>query len=535
MIASRSVRRKFPEESKGAIKMFTAQKLKDLVDRKKYAGSIQEVTRLLATADQESFVLDRAMLRSSLSDMVKRILSQREESFTAGTLTSLIDRASSLSVLGAGQVSEAYKLVREGYGACSWEKGNGPALLEWEKAGLALWSASLWHGYPTGRFHKLCLNILSRETPRWSVAVRLAWCVLNDPVTKMDPALVSRMEGIINEHLVEKSLKELAEVANSKLYSSESSIVRKFALLAIAQRATSAAALKEDNRIPSQLLSAWTEQRSMPENEDLFGQALAQCVRTGVNPHLLLEAVSTLDLSRKVDMKVLRRTVFGKQTWKPSLEQLCSLSLSFSCLGFNDLEATSFLSHHLNEVLINRNPAYHAPAGEAGTAAEIWKIGVWYSFLTATAGETTTSAAFLDSYRELSKKIASGMWDDQGEFVVPKQGGGIAPNHRAIKSVLSQSLSSLGISNLHNVHLVNTPFSATLCLPDRDVVLILVDEKDVTSAGGFIGPIKTMKTILDAKGLKCKLLSVTHWEQLHASLSQDDFLASLLRLIQDSM
>jgi len=501
----------------GAFKMFNSQKLKELIEKRKYAGSISEVLRLLATADQENFLLDRAMLRSPLADMVKRILSQREESFDASSLTGVIDHASSLNVLSQNQVTEAFKVVR----------ASEPSS-EWEKACLALWSASLWHGFPAVKFHSMCLRLLSGENLRWSSAVRLAWCVLNDPVTKMDPSLVLKVETIIKSSLEEKSLKELAELANSKLYSAESSVVRKAALEAIASRATSEAVVKEDNRIPSQLLCAWTEQRTMPEDTEFFGKVLNQCVRTGLNVHVLFEAVSTLNLGAKVDMQLLKRAVFGKISWKPSLEQQTSLCLSFAALGFNDLESTSFLAHHLNEILIKRNPDYHLPE----RLSQLWKVGVWYSFVTATANETT-AAAFLDTYRELSKKIASGMWDSQGDFVAKETRP--PPNVRAIRTVISQGLSSLGIANLQNVHVINTPYTASLLLPDREMVIALVDEKDVlTHSNEFIGEIQTMKNVVQAKGLSCKLLRVTEWEQSHASSTQDEFLASLLALTQSN-
>lgn len=518
--------RKVMPVSNDRIRMFTVQKLRDLIEKKKHEGSISEVIRVLATAEQEGFLLDREALKPSLTELVRRVFTQSDEKLGAGPLTTVIDHASSLGAITNGQVGEAFKLVKAG---CE-ESSDQSDVHEWEKSGLALWSASLWHGFSTVRFHKLCLRLLSREDSlRWSIAVRLAWCVMSDPVTKMDPALVSKVEGIVNGHLVEKSLKELAQLANSKLYSAESSVVRKAALLAIAQRATSETAIKEDNRIPSQLLSAWTEQRSMPANTELFGKVFSQCVRSGLNPHLLLEAVATLNLSSMVDMNLLRETVFGNEGWKPSLEQLTSLCASFSALGFNDIEATSFLAHHLDQVFIHRDPDYFLPV----RLADMWKIGVWYSFVTATASETT-AAAFLDSYRELSKKIASGMWDSGGEFVA-KQLTATPPNVRAMRMVISQSLSSLGISNMQNVHLVNTPYVASLYLPDREgggMVLSLVQEKDCIGQGGFVGEVHAMNTIVNAKGIKCKLVPVTEWEQKHASLSQDEFLAAVLQLIQ---
>ena len=213
----------------------------------------------------------------------------------------------------------------------------------------------------------------------------------------------------------------------------------------------------------------------------------------------------------------------------PSLDQLATLSLSFASLGLDDIESMSFIANHLDQCLVARNPRY---AYSANFSDRFWKIGVWYTYVSLAAPETAR-AALTDAHRELTQRIASGMWDHQGAFVKKDSvGSKLTPAERSMRNVISQNLASLGISALPHVHIVNTPYIADLFLPDRDLAIAFVAERDLLSDGRIAGQTALMQRLVDGKGYRLRLLRVADWERKYLEESQEEFIASLLGTIQ---
>jgi hypothetical protein len=156
------------------------------------------------------------------------------------------------------------------------------------------------------------------------------------------------------------------------------------------------------------------------------------------------------------------------------------------------------------------------------------KVGAWYAYVLS-AGSEGTVAAITDAYKELSSKIASQMWEPTGAYV-QTAANRMDPTERTLRTVVSQSLASLGISSHPNAHIVNTPYVASLLLPDRDVALFFTS--DSLSDGRLVGQTRLMASLVEKRGYRVRLLPTAEWERKFAAESQDEFLASLLKLIQ---
>jgi hypothetical protein len=114
------------------------------------------------------------------------------------------------------------------------------------------------------------------------------------------------------------------------------------------------------------------------------------------------------------------------------------------------------------------------------------------------------------------------MWDNQGRFVRKElKASRLAPTDRTMRKVILESLTSLGITAMRNVHVVNTPFVAPMFLPDSDLV-ILFDGSDC----------EVMRSVIEARGYHIAVLETSEWERKYMEQSQDDFLANLLSAIQ---
>ena len=366
------------------------------------------------------------------------------------------------------------------------------------------------------------MSLLNRESLDWPVLTRLAWCVYNDAATKTDPSAKARLDAVVSSRLSSMNLIELANLTKSQ-ESPEFSVMCRFVLDAIAERAQSIEALSQDRRLPALLVTAWTHQRYIPADSALFSATFARAVKIGINPDAVFEAAAVL--RSPINVHLLKSKLMGIDQYKPSMNQLSSLCLSFATLGLSDIESTSFLARHLHECLVSRNRAYHV---EADSRRNLHKVGAWYAHVLA-SGSAATVAALTDAYKELSSSIASEMWEQKGRFVIASSER-LDPAERAVRTVIAQSLASLGINSVPHAHIVNTPYVASLLLPDRDIALMLVS--DVLSDGRFVGPTKLMETILVARGYHVRLMNTSEWEQRYTSESQDEFLGSLLKLIQ---
>jgi hypothetical protein len=509
-------------KSKGGSSDISVSGFVDLVNAKRDISNIEEMIRLLALADTEKFVQQRGDLRVPLSQLFHKVLGAKAGKFSLSHLCSIVDHASSLNILTQADVNTIFSQIES-------MRVDTADSFKVDKIVLGLWGASLWHGFPTARFQNKGLAILSKQEVHLPDIARLSWCIYNDPLTKLDPGLKARVDGLVKSHLKGMSLKQLAEIGQKRL--PEFSVVREQVLNEITKKITMISDLREDNRLPSQLLVAWMVQRTIPQDREFFLEVVRRCVQNRVNPDLVFEAVATLDLKDHVNMDELKKSLFRVEGWVPTVDQLSSLCHSFSTLGLFDLESTSFLARHLTEVLVNQNPVYHS---DRHSVLNYWKIGAWYAAVVAQGSESTT-AALQDGFRDLCTRIASGMWDNSGRFVRKVARTKIPPNERAIRSVVSQSLASLGIPTLSQIHIVNTPFIVPLLIPDKDVVLSLIPDEQVLESGEVVGQENLVKEIMESRGYQVRLLKVSEVESRHASESQDEFLAFLIRVIQSDV
>ena len=507
----------------------TASRLGELIVRGTDSASIKGALKLLATADRGEFQVDRPRFRRDLAQLVHQVIHKNLKAFNPVDMVEFVDHASNLNALTKEDVNFMTRMVKTRL--TNQAESNTLRSAGWEECALSLWAASLWRGFPSDQFPALCLSLLSNGDLPWRTLTRLAWCVKNDRATKSDPSVFARLSEALESHLSGLSLHQLSELSTAKAPASgEYGVGRKAVLDMIARKATTREAIKEDNRIPSQLLSAWTEQRVVPSDPQFFADVLARCIKATLQPHAVLECVATLGYPNELmGVADIKRCVRNAGDWVPSLDQLATLSLSFASLGLDDIESMSFIANHLDQCLVARNPRY---AYSANFSDRFWKIGVWYTYVSLAAPETAR-AALTDAHRELTQRIASGMWDHQGAFVRKDSvGSKLTPAERSMRNVISQNLASLGISALPHVHIVNTPYIADLFLPDRDLAIAFVAERDLLSDGRVAGQTALMQRLVEGKGYRLRLLRVADWERKYLEESQEEFIASLLGTIQ---
>ncbi len=487
----------------------------DLLQSKTGHTTIEELMKLLAVADNQRFIQQKGDMRVPLNQIYRRVMDAKTSKLTPTQLVTIIDHASNLNILSQSDVTEMYNHV-------STHFDDPDSLTMSDKCMLALWTASLWHGYPTERFHRKALRMMGKKEVHIGTLARLAWCVYQDPGTKIDPSVKARVDGLVEHYLRELDLREMIKLAQTK--SNEYSVIRRLALTHISRRVSTTAELRVDNRIPSQLLTAWMLERALPENTEFVNEVVRRSVMNGVNVDAVFEAVAVLNLP--VEPSKLFRSI--KRDRRLSVDQITSLCLSFATLKLFDLEATAFLAGHLSEILIHHNVDYHLTST---SSLDFWKIGAWYAYVLRSASPSTV-AALEDGYRDLCTRIASGMWDNQGRFVHRVERAKLPPNERAVRSIVAQSLASLGISTLSQVHIVNTPYTAPLFIPDKDMVLLLVSEDRILPSGELVGNESLKKSVIEGKGYQVRIMKVPEVEMKHVSESQDEFLAYLLREVQ---
>ena len=497
-------------------------KFAHIIANPKQLGKLEDIVRLVSLADNEKVTVQRPDLEAPLRQIVKGVFTNPDKlkDLSVGQLGTLIDRAANLSILQPSYIRSAYIRARS-------EEDNADRITKRDKTMMSLWAASLWHGFPTECFHDDCLKLLNKDGHFLPSLIRLSWCIKNDPWTKLQPSLRAKMHTLIRSKIGNFSLQDLARLCQDE--SAEFSVVREVALELISTRATSMDAVKEDARLPSLLLAAWTGQRLRPADDEFFRQVVDRCVQCKQNPALVFDAIATFGLKEMVDLESLKSGLFRLPDWNPSHDKLASLCLSFAALGLVDIESTSFLARHLHEVLVKNSPRYHSDG--AKTDVQLWKVGAWYSTVMIKGAESTVSALH-DNYRDLCTKIASEMWDMSGACVRKDFREHVSPSERAMKSIVSQSLNSLGIPTLSQSHIVNTPYVAGIFIPDKDMVLWSTRDEYFLSDGQLVGQELLVKDLVEAKGYSVKMLRISELENMHAQFSQDEFLAALLKIVQ---
>jgi len=499
-----------------------------MLSTKNFKLSVPECLRVLELAQEQHFEESRSTLKPSLSRLAQSATSGNTNGFGAKYLTRFLDHCSDLDILSPKMIKNIQIRLQE-----LIESQTAP--VDIHKCALALWSASLWHGVPTTSIRNTIMPTMYSEMMEqpvdWSIVNRLSWCIHNDPETKYDPSLIDRITAYISTELSPLSLKDIAELIRHN--SKETGIVRKHALQRIISTVESPEfdleILSEDPRISIAILRAWAEERIVPSNMNVFEHVLNRCMRSGAgSPDIICHSLATigfLEMNPNWDPRVLKQLVVNTQ-WIPTVSQLSSLCGSFAALGLADMESTAYLANHLHNALVLKDTRYRK------TDESLWEIGVWYSFIQMAASESTMAAVH-DAYRTLTVNIASGMWDNRGLFVRKDDLKNIPPTERAIRTVVNESLHSLGITTIQNVHVVNTPFTAHLFLPDRDVAIIFVRKgEDILSDGRFTGTVRLAEHIISQRGMSVRVLNIEEYENSFNELTQDDFMDMLLRDIQ---
>ena len=277
------------------------------------------------------------------------------------------------------------------------------------------------------------------------------------------------------------------------------------------------------------LVEAWAEMRVVPPSASVLEAVLNLGIKSGsVSADRVMHCLAILDYPKMTtdwDPQILKDLVFRDMDWKPTLRQIATLCGSFPVLGLYDLESALFISRHLDRIV--KDTCLQGPE-----MTELWQIGFWYSHMQHNASGTTISA-INDAFRPLMTKIASNMWDKQGAFVKREDMRKVDPTERAMRTVVQDSLSSLGISTMKNVHLVNTPFVVPIYLQDRDTGIFFVREgEDILSDGRLTGIMATAGGVAEAYGSRIRIFNVSEYERAFNELSKDDFMEKLLRDIQ---
>jgi hypothetical protein len=509
-------------------KPLSSPEMQNLIAQKGYITSVPESLRILSVVEGGNFHDDKPMILQAVKRMMNSVLSKNADNFGAKYLSRFIDHCSNLGIVDGKAIDDSiarYNTFR-----------NSTPREDRAKCALSIWSACLWNGIDSRRVSEIVLKDIlesimsSPDAPDWHLISRLSWCILNDATTKHDPAITGRMTDYIKNKLGTLDLKQIAELVRNNI-SKENTVVRKLALQRIIGQVGQAdfdpSQLSTDPRIPISLLRAWTEERIVPNDLKVFDLVVNRSTKSVTCPDLIADSLATLnypELNSTWDPMTIKRMVINS-TWIPDLNQISNLCGSFAILGIADLESVSFLANHLHQAIIEKNSRYKI-------CDDLWKIGMWYSFLQTNASQWTL-AAIHDAYKELTVFIASGMWENNGAFVRYQDVKKLPPNERSIRTVVSGSLNSLGITNLKNRHIVNTPFTAHLFLPDRDVAILFVRQgEDILSDGRFVGSVKLAQDMIESRGINVKVFRVEEYEKAFNELRNDDFMDMLLSDIQ---
>lgn len=501
-------------------KELSGSRLVQSILMKRDYSHIETVLRVLTSCDNGRITLQHWEVIEPLREICRNVFEDQAmmKHISLSQLGTLIDRSSNMNLLRRQDIETALmRLQADWKDLDNFEKQH--ACL------LSIWSASLWHGYPTDKFHELGGTIMEKGGLFLPSLSRLSWCIHNDPFTKLDPSKKARADGLIRNLVTKFSLKDLARLCQHQ--SREFSVVRQVALELIASRVSSLKDSLSDNRIPSLLLAGWMNHRMIPSDKDFFDSVVTHCVDFKVNPDLALEAIATFGLQETIDVERIKSIIFKNNNWYPSVDQLASYALSLATIGLVDIETTSFLAKHLDQALVHRNPTYRS---DRLSFSNLWQVGAWYSTVLDTASDSTV-AAMHDGFRDLCSKIASGMWDSKGSFVRNTVKSKMSPNERAMRRVIAHSLGSLGIPTLSQVHIVNTPFVGGLLIPDKQTVLWFVDDGNILNNGEVVGQEHLATKIIESKGYIVKLVKISEFERRHAQESEEEFLANLLKFL----
>jgi len=481
---------------------------------------METALRVLSSSDNGRVTLSHPETLEPLREMARTVFANETmlKHASLPQLGALVDRTSNLNLLRDADVGVALKRLQS-----DWQQLQ--KFDKQHKCLLSLWAACLWHGYSTDRFHKLATPLIGMPGLELQHMARLTWCVYNDPFTKLDPAMRARVDSLVRSQIHPFSLQDLARLCQNE--SREFSILRQIALELIAARVSTLKEGLSDNRIPSLLLAAWMNQRTIPADKEFFESIVSRCIEIKINPDLALEAIATFGLQSTIPEETIKNIIFKTNEWYPSVDQLASFALSLATIGLVDIECTSFIAKHLDQAIIQRNAAYHS---DRHSFMNWWKVGTWYSTVLMKGSESTV-AALHDGFRDLSSKIASGMWDNKGSFVRNTVKSKMSPTERAIRTVFAHSLGSLGIPTLSQVHIVNTPFVAGLFIPDKDTVISFVGDENILSNGEIVGQELLAKKLIEAKGYNVRLVRISEFERRHAQESEDEFLASVLKTV----
>lgn len=451
--------------------------------------SIPSSMRLLVLLKEKPELQSSAVMKE-VRYMTRGVISKHLQRFRPEVLSTMIDLCSSLNVLDSEfartlSTHVASKIIEEPL---------------YSKCALSLWMNSLWREdlLPNIALQNTCVSILENPIDLVDLS-RLSWCVFNDINTKHDMQLTSRTESILKEKVASMSLPDLVETLS--VSAPEAEIINRIAIQELLSRIADVGDLKglSGKRIPAILLKAWTQET--PSDTGFFNSILTRALRSGIAPYSVLESLAVLKPA--IPMGDMSQFVL-RHCAESSIEQLTSLALSTTVLGLLDTSTISHVAKQLQWSLLEQGKT---------DPMNMWKIGVWYC---AISRSEVVFRAVQNAYPALCARIAAGMWDGRSEFVRGTEK--IAPAERSLRQAVSKAFTGMGVTNVQGVHVVNTPFVVPIFLRDHQLALSFSDDELMTA-------------VLENRGIRVKRVSVELWETKYMSESKEEFLASLLDLI----
>ena len=501
------------------------------MNHEKLHKAFPKALNILEQVNSTNFRGDKGFLSTELSRICSDVLEHGASDVGPVSLSRMVSDCSSLGILDKKMVRLCTDRIR------SLTAGKTSYSENLVKCCLVLWSVSLWNGLNTNRVVEIMMsgivNSLFENPPSdWLILGRLAWCIESDPLTRYDPSLKARLSAIITERVAPLTVMEMCSMLrndSAEFIPIKKSIYER--LIAAVEQDPEGLLVSRATDVPCRVLEAWSEMRLTPPSLELIKRIVNRCTRPGgASVDRVLHCLCVLNYPRldsTLDTHRLKEFLFSLPEWKPNLNQVSTLCAAFPVLGLLDIESTTFLAGQLNRVLGDSTTKF-----SPSDSRVMWQIGFWYAHLQRSASETTL-AAINDIFRPLMVRIASNMWDKQGLFVRREDPHSLHPAERAVRTIVNDSLLSLGISAMKNVHIVNTPFVMPLYLQERNLGILFVREGDqVLSDGRYIGTVETMKSVIESHGLQVRILNVAEYDRAFDELSSDNFMEKLLRDIQ---
>lgn len=431
--------------------------------------SISQSIHLLEIANKPLYVSDQSIFKRAAIIMVKKVCQTHLSEFNSTYLYSFVHLASSLGVLDRETSQYIARYVRS----------KTSDVASWELCAISIWVSYLWAGLPTDEISVFCLPMVDKLTDENAIS-RLSWCIHKDSLTRSDPALCARVEAATRRVFGHLSLPELVSRVETA-----SSPILKISLYAIIAEHSS---------------------------ESVCDPGIAACMVDACADTLRVPLASVVSLAEG-RMNLASLTILNiAPTLVAKMEKdLPSRALAGAVLGLNDLVFVSELISALDIHQIDPN--------------ELWKIGAWYCDIVL-GGDAVLARAIQNRYPELCTEIASGMWDNAGKFVCKEQR--IPPAERAVRSAICKSLTAMGIHNMQNIQIVNTPYVGHVFLPSHK---LLIQFAEPLSNGQPTGPTQLMKRIVERRDLKIRILNIDEWEKKFLQQSQEEFYSSLLAVI----